>query len=397
MADEQSRGGPPVGQSADSIKAETPEAFAMLPAGISAWVGALQLTVLLAATGFIGKVSLQQFLGIDLGNWTASDLSLFAGHWAFDTLKVVLQLLITHPFRFGWPVALYLMPLLLSYVLPARLQEWRRISTMVSVVVVLVSLTLVLARYEVPTLLMNDWLTTPLKKQLSSDGSMLEDQKRALSARLLVSKMNNLPPGSLDAGSAGPTCAVGDQASALQAELHGADSARLASVALNEIYAYSVLFCVIAWFAVYFHAAIDGPGITNEVFRGLRLFLCLLLLPAVSCLVPYMYAKLIYQTTFSLVSVQYKDSDDGAKEKRSTGEKAAKAAVSASSLPPPSTAATKKFLVMDETDKDISLLLVTPGETPYIQIEGRDGIASMYRYKTQDVINNLLLSQCNAQ
>ena len=324
-------------------------------------------------------------------------MSLFAGHWAFDTLKVVLQLLITHPFRFGWPVALYLMPLLLSYVLPVRLHAWRRISTMVSVLMVLVSLVVILVRYEVPTLLMNDWLTNQLKTQLNSDGSMLGEQKRVLSAKLLVSKMSNMPPGSMDAGSAGPTCAVGDQTSALQGQLHGADSARLASVDLSEIYAYSVLFCVIAWFAVYFHAAIDGAGVVNEVFRGLRLFVCLLLLPAFSCLVPYMYAKLIYQTTFSLVSVEHKhDGDKGADKDKSLDGKTAKQKEAASSALPSPMAATKKFLVMDETDKDISLLLVTPGETPYIQIEGRDGIASMYRYKTQDVINNILLSQCNA-
>ena len=59
------------------------ELFRSLPAGMSAWVGALQLTVLFAATGFIGKVSLQQFLGIELGNWTALDLTIFAGNWAF--------------------------------------------------------------------------------------------------------------------------------------------------------------------------------------------------------------------------------------------------------------------------------------------------------------------------
>ena len=51
---------------------------------------------------------------------------------------------------------------------------------------------------------------------------------------------------------------------------------------------------------------------------------------------------------------------------------------------------------MDETDKDISLLVVIPKQVPYIEIEGRDEIAKMTRYGTRDVINNLVLSQCNA-
>jgi hypothetical protein len=95
-----------------------------------------------------------------------------------------------------------------------------------------------------------------------------------------------------------------------------------------------------------------------------------------------MYAKLIYSTEFSLVTV-VSNSDD-----KATG-KAAPAGDEAEPVK-------KKFLVMDETDKDISLLMVIPGDTPYVEIRGRDGIKKINRYGTEDVINNIILGQCNS-
>ena len=73
----------------------------LLPGGMSAWIGALKLTALLAVAGFIGKLAVQQFLGIELEHWTAPDLSLFAGRWAMDTVNIIVERLILHPFLFG--------------------------------------------------------------------------------------------------------------------------------------------------------------------------------------------------------------------------------------------------------------------------------------------------------
>lgn len=348
------------------------EPFAKLPTAISAWVGALQLTVLFAATGFIGKVALQEFLGIDLGNWTALDLSIFAGHWAFDTVSVVLNQIFSHPFVFGIPLLIYLSPVFLPYVLPERLR-WKRLATLVSLSMVTIALLVVVSRYEVPTLGIKDWLTTQLAGQLAQpQPGVLNTWRSDLQATLLISKTRDI------AGLDQKSCpaVLPDDRTVFSEHYKGDVPADDAVRRLNRIYSYTVLICLAAWFAVYFHAALDAPGLVNELFRGLRLFVCLLLLPIASVLVPYMYAKLIYSTNFPLVSVEYKDPAYAPKDAQKN----------------PS----KQFLVMDETDKDISLLLVPTGENlPYVEIESRDEVKKMNRYGKQDVISNIILSQCN--
>ena len=64
--------------------------------GTSTWMKALQLTAVLAVAGYIGKLAVQQLLGIELGNWTAQDLSIFAGGWAVDTTSRVLDGILAH-------------------------------------------------------------------------------------------------------------------------------------------------------------------------------------------------------------------------------------------------------------------------------------------------------------
>ena len=92
----------------------------LLRGGLSAGLAALKLTALLAVAGFIGKLAVQQFLGIELEHWTAPDLSLFAGRWAMDTMNIVVERLIFHPYLFAIPVLLLLTPPLLSFYLPHK-------------------------------------------------------------------------------------------------------------------------------------------------------------------------------------------------------------------------------------------------------------------------------------
>jgi hypothetical protein len=385
MADEKIATQPEVSTSVahtDTPSDAATELFRSLPAGMSAWVGALQLTVLFAATGFIGKVSLQQFLGIELGNWTALDLTIFAGNWAFETLRVVLTELFSNLGGFALPAVVYLGMLLLPYVLPEAQTRWKRIAMFSSIGIVTVSLLVVLVFFEVPALSMNSWLTQSLSTELDPpDSGVLSSEVLWLQAELLASKMKDLKPGSLNPDANGLICPATSAAETevLAKHLHGDDSSNVAAATLRTIYAWMVMICIVAWFALYFHVAIDGPGVVNEVFRAIRLFACLLLLPTVSCLVPYTYAKIIYSTEFPLVAVDKKP--EGLAKPQAGGDDASN---------------TQRFLVMDETDKDISLLVVIPKQVPYIEIEGRDEIAKMTRYGTRDVINNLVLSQCNA-
>jgi hypothetical protein len=77
-----------------------------------------------------------------------------------------------------------------------------------------------------------------------------------------------------------------------------------------------------------------------------------------------MYGKLIYPTSFPLVSVKY-----------ASGE------------------SDPKMLLMDETDKEITLLS-TQDSVPFVmEIKRRDEIANIDRFGEQDVFNVMLL-QC---
>jgi hypothetical protein len=360
------------------------EAFGGLPAGLSKWVGALQLTVIFAATGFIGKVSLQQFLGIDLGNWSSVDLTLFAGHWAFETLTVVLNQVVSHPGTFGLPFFLYVVTMLSPYAIPVK-NSHARMATMGSIGLTTVALLIVLYTLEMPTLSMNNWLTQRLSAQLKPNALGDLNQRTAiLSAILLESKMEGV--GGADAGSSfcfapivapsggqlTPSQVQDQQYEARQIALLPSDT-DAAKDRLERYYGCAVLVCMIAWFTMYFHAPIDENGVANELFRAIRLGVSLVLLPTVTCLLPYMYAKLIYATTFSEVTVAFKK-ESGLTE-----------------VP-------DRYLIVDETEKDISLLtpVGSSQQTPSVQVIDRAAISKLNRTDTKDVINNMLV-QCSTQ
>jgi hypothetical protein len=358
------------------------EAFGGLPADLSKWIGALQLTVIFAATGFIGKVSLQQFLGIDLGNWSTADLTLFAGHWAFETLTVVLNQVVTHPGTFAIPFFLYVVTMLSPYAIPVK-NPHARMATMGSIAFTTIALLMVLYTLEMPTLSMNNWLTQALSAQVKTNPiGDLNGRTADFDAMLLESKMDGvgdvskslcfapITPNSNGQFTAGQV--QEQEHEARQIELLSGDK-DVAKDKLDRYYACAVLVCMIAWFTIYFHAPIDADGVGNELFRALRLGVSLVLLPTVTALLPYMYAKLIYATTFSEVTVSFKK-DSGLTE-----------------VP-------VQYLIVDETDKDISLLTpISPTQhTPDVQVIDRDAISKMNRTDTKDVINSMLV-QCGAQ
>jgi hypothetical protein len=381
------------------------DGFAGLPQATSGWIAALGVTAGLAAAGFIGKLSLQQFLGIELGNWTALDLSIFAGRWAIDTLTIVLQGTLAHPILWGVPILLYLAPTLVSFTFP--LDDRRsQIAARVSIVFATLGLCYALVWCEAPTLNINGWLTTSIEDQFNEQGDgVLGAREDDIRTALLVSKMEGaiqLPIP--EHGTPLMVCGLtinqipADKFPELRRRLKPDYPVDAAQETLKGIYAACVIICLTSLVALYLHQVVEKPTLLDDGFRLLRISTSYLLLPLVAALIPYMYGKLIYPSTFPAVTVTLKGGDA---EKDSPGTKPAEVAKSAA-LPTPKheskpgdSDATKPkstpvMLVVDETDKDISLLNIDKGPAYEVEIRDRSEIAYIVRYDKRDVLNYIL-------
>jgi len=324
--------------------------------GASAWIGALKLTAFLAVAGFIGKLALQQFLGIELSHWTAPDLSHFAGRWVMDTMNVVMEQILGHPIFFGIPVLLLLVPPLLSFYLP-RTHAALRFTTYLSVGIATAGLLFVLLWCEMPAADMNGWPTQSLSVQLEPPGpgphkARVSDMK----VTLLISKMDGV------AKQSGTYCPV-SVPQTLRPHLNAKYPVQAAIDYLNALYAWSVILCIAGWLILYLRAPVEEPALVDEIFRGIRIFACVLLLPLASCLIPYMYGKMIYPTTYPVVTLNYKNGD-----------------------------VSKQRLLMDETDTDITVLS-TDNSTVTVVHHRLDDIKSIHQYGYKDLFNEILL-QC---
>ena len=138
---------------------------------------------------------------------------------------------------------------------------------------------------------------------------------------------------------------------------------------LNALYAWSVVFCIAGWLILYLRAPVEEATLVDEIFRGIRIFACVLLLPLVSCMIPYMYGKLIYPTTYPVVTLKYKNGD-----------------------------VSKPRLLMDETDTDLTVLstdgiLSTDDSKVNVVHHRLDDITSMHQYEYKDLFNEIL-RQC---
>jgi hypothetical protein len=324
--------------------------------GASAWLGALKLTAFLAVAGFIGKLALQQFLGIELSHWTAPDLSHFAGRWAMDTMNQVMEQILGHPFLFGIPVLLLLVPPLLSFYLP-RTHAALRFTTYLSVGVAAAGLLFVLLWCEMPAADMNGWPTQSLSVQLDPPGSGPHRARVSdLKAILLVSKMDGV------AKQYGTNCPI-SVPQTLKPHLNAKYPVQAAQDYLNGLYAWSVIFCIAGWLILYLRAPVDEAALIDEIFKGIRIFACVLLLPLASLMIPYMYGKMIYPTTYPVVTLNYKNGD-----------------------------VSKPRLLMDETDTDITILSTDDSMVTVVH-HRLDDIKSIHQYGYKDLFNEILL-QC---
>lgn len=376
-----------------------PSVFPELPSGVRGWIGALSAGAVLVVMGFIAKLSVQQFLGIETGSWSAQDLGLFAGRWAADTLTVTLGKLFDHPILLGLPLLAFLSPAILLAVLPEDHQLTRRL-TFLSTGMSVVGLAIVLWWCEMPTVQMNDWLTTSLGEQLPKDGA-----PRTRVSELRLTRLVAAMDGVADTGRT--TCTeLPDSRQVdppdLVRHLSGHTPATDARDSLQVMYACTVLVCIGVWLSFYLHAPVDEPKLMDEIFRGLRLVVLLAMLPIASCFVPYMYGKLICSTSLPLATVSFTKG----KESAPAGERSAPAAPEKSAKQPSGGAAktadekgadpqpeNNQFLLVDTQEKEVALIAVSD-DPPALQRWPRERIDHIEQFGNRDAFNEIL-QHCN--
>jgi hypothetical protein len=363
--------------------------FRELPAGVTGWVGALSITAVLVLMGFIAKLSVQQFLGIEIGSWTVQDLCLFAGRWATDTLTVTLEQLFAHPFTLGLPLLAFLLPTILLAVIPEDHSAARPL-TFLSMGLSVIGLAAVIYWCEMPTVKMNDWLTTSLGKQVPDD---LAPQTRLSELRLtrLVSAMDAVAENGRTICTEPKLHSTKADPPALKRYLRGNTPATDALNYLKTMYACTVLVCIGVWLSLYLHAPVEEPRLVDEIFRGLRLVMLLAMLPIASCFIPYIYGKLIYSTSLPLVTVFF--TKDNGKTVSSAEEAARKTTTPGDAQERDSQPENNQFLLVDVQDKEIALIAISD-DPPALQRWPRERIDHIVQFGNSDPFNQILL-QCN--
>jgi hypothetical protein len=359
-----------VAEPRDSEDTAAPGTISKVSAGLST----LKVTAALVLIGFVGKLAQEQFLGIPLGNWTALDMSIFAGHWAVDTLTIALDELMLDKKWFLLPLCLLLTPLAISTGSRLRTRDawlWRYLS----IGVCFYGLLTVLVWCEMPTLAINDWLTRPLSDQVRAPlPGLMHGREADLMASVFVLRMGGLAKGKgqdecssalpADAGpgtGGRPPQSAADRFSLLGKYLRKDDPTGDRRDALNRLYGYSVALCGIGWLTFWLHPAPGDKGTVARTVRLAWIVVMLFLLPVTTCLLPYTYCKLLFST--SLPSAVLTMADKG--------------------TPPDG-----DLLLLDRTDSDLSLLRNVRGEPVpmVVMILKRGDVKTLELGKSHDAV-----------
>jgi hypothetical protein len=226
-----------------------------------------------------------------------------------------------------------------------------------SVGVATAGLLFVLLWCEMPTAEMNGWPTQNLSVQLEPPRPGLHAARVSdLKVTLLVSKMEGV------AKQNGTSCPIAVPP-ALSRQLKPKFPVQAAINYLNALYAWSVVFCIAGWMILFLRAPVEEAALVDEIFKGIRIFACVLLLPLTTCMIPYMYGKLIYPTTFPVVILKHINGD-----------------------------ISKQRLLMDETETEIIVLSTDDSTVTVVHVRLED-IKSMHQYEYKDLLNEIL-RQC---
>jgi len=293
--------------------------------GLRAWLSALKVVSLLAAVGFVAKLAHEQMLGIQLTDWSALDLSLFAGRWTIDTLTTLLDVLAQSHYLSLLLILLCLSPAL-SMIFMQRYIRILRVSRFLGIGFATVGLSFVIVHYEMPTLALTDWLTADLSHLASpTNGGHRAAREEVVRFTYFMSKTDIESDTELDAmknatdaaSTPGSTPASREAAYAQIHNVLDRKAAQLfpklirdcpitapqAQVEMNGWYSTSLWITGIALFTLVVFVSESGRDLEDKIISAFYYFAAFVLLPVGFALLPYMYGKLICSSEFPKATV----------------------------------------------------------------------------------------------
>jgi hypothetical protein len=258
---------------------------------VTAALGVLQLTGVLAAFGFIVKFSREEFLGVSSGTWDATQLSSLAGGFAVDSATLLFAFVLH--FAVYVPVGICcLLVIFGERWMQERYPQYLWHFQLCIYAILAVALTSVFVKDQAPTIELRGFLTTNPVRQ--PDISMDTADYKATNdlCRLIF----------------GSRIANNKEQKKIFPILKGLRlTEQSARDVLNARYARSLLICILCW--IFFFAE-DKTTHPKGYGRSVALIF-LMALVAVTIMLPYSYGKLIHSTRYPMALVQYTEADPG--------------------------------------------------------------------------------------
>jgi len=291
--------------------------------GLKAWMSALQVVSLLAAIGFVAKLAHEQMLGIELTDWSALDLSLFAGRWIVDTLTILLDVLSHDHYLDLAVIVLALLPAL-AMIFMQEYPRLLRAARFVGVGLSAVLLSFLIVHYEMPTIALSNWLTADLTQLanpvhggkrgsreevvrytyfMSKTNVANESDLQNIRNAIIASYQGNASADSKDLASI--TDSLNHQAAVkfgdllLKSPITSSD----AQEKLQSWYSHAFWICAVTLLTLIVFVVKGGKDLEDELLSALYYFTAFILLPVGCALLPYMYGKLIASSEFPQATV----------------------------------------------------------------------------------------------
>jgi len=256
---------------------------------ISAALGVLQLTGVLAAFGFIVKFAREEFLGVSSGTWDATQLSSLAGGFAVDSATLLFAFILH--LAVIVPVGLCCLLVIFGEIWIKKLFPKFLWYFQVCIYAILaIALTAVFVKDQAPAIQLRGFLTTNPVRQPDISLETADYKATNNLCRLIF----------------GSRIADHKEQKKVFPILKGLRlTEQSARDVLNADYARSVLLCILSW--IFFFAE-DKTSHPKGYGRSV-VFLFLVALVAVTIMLPYCYGKLIHSTSYPMALIQYTEAD----------------------------------------------------------------------------------------
>jgi hypothetical protein len=133
----------------------------LLKSGTMALLAGVSISVVFAATGFIAAFGREQFLGVNLSDWSAQTLTILAGRCVADSFFLGLNLAARHGVLVG--VLLVLTGLAVVVLRRCTLPAWAAPSAECLIAIpILIWLLVTIVNFEGPTIAMRGWVLSPV-------------------------------------------------------------------------------------------------------------------------------------------------------------------------------------------------------------------------------------------